>query len=385
LELEEICLLMAHFFLEFIPRESQHLLTLLSVFFSFGAVLTSLLAWLVLPPFSCQESTITPSLSNGDYYTNCNVEESNNGWRYLLLALGLINLLMVVARVVVFHLPESPKFLMAQNRTEDVLVVLRKIVRINGSPLSVNIGDIQASPNLSYDAVSESPELHPRISNSLEETEETSYSWRSNWERVQPLFRYPYFKTTILVWIIWTFTSFAYTMFNVFLPKYLELKNNNGKESVPSSSSEIYGSYLIYSLCGIPGPLIGRYMVETSLGRKGSMAISMLGAALGLLGFIVATSHYAITFSSGIISFLVTLAYAVIYAYTPEVFDAKVRGTACGIASALGRIAGIIAPLVTGGLLSVSLSLPNYLSFGMFVMVGICMLLLPIETRGRAN
>lgn len=68
------------------------------------------------------------------------------------------------------------------------------------------------------------------------------------------------------------------------------------------------------------------------------MAFSAFGATLGLLGFVWATTPQAITFTSGVISFLVTVAYAVIYAYTPEVFDARVRGTACGIASALGRM-----------------------------------------------
>ncbi|KAJ2798931.1 hypothetical protein H4R20_004637, partial [Coemansia guatemalensis] len=39
-------------FLECIPREKRHLLTLLSVFFSLGSVLTSAVALAILPPFS---------------------------------------------------------------------------------------------------------------------------------------------------------------------------------------------------------------------------------------------------------------------------------------------------------------------------------------------
>ncbi|KAJ9074884.1 hypothetical protein DSO57_1001871 [Entomophthora muscae] len=368
-------------FLEFIPRESQHLLTFLSVFFSFGAVLSSLLAWLILPQNSCPD-IISPSQLLE--VAVCNVEIENNGWRYLLLSLGLLNLLMVVARVVIFQLPESPKFLMSQNRPEDVVVVLRRIVRINGSQLSVSLGDIQVPSPSDYG--SSSPEFIPEdLSIDTSADSPKPLSWNECLRRVVPLFRPHYLKTTVLVWMVWTFTSLAYTMFNVFLPKYLEMKNGSDSTKVPTSSSEVYGSYLIYSLCGIPGSMIGSYLVETVLGRKGSMALSSVGSALALLGFAKANSSATITFSSGIFSFLITILYAILYAYTPEVFDAKVRGTACGIASALGRIAGMIAPLVTGGLLSVSLSLPNYLSAAMFLLVGACSILLPIETKGRAN
>ncbi|KAI0243810.1 hypothetical protein L0F63_007406 [Massospora cicadina] len=144
-------------------------------------------------------------------------------------------------------------------------------------------------------------------------------------------------------------------MFNVFLPKqFRDGGNGIGGVQAPASAGEIYANYLIYSLCGIPKS-IGSYLVETALGRKGSMASSAVGASLSLLGFANASSTGVITSAtSGAFSFLITIVYAVLYAYTPEVFDTKVRGTASGVASALGRIAGVVAPLVTGGLLSVS-------------------------------
>lgn len=42
---------------------------------------------------------------------------------------------------------------------------------------------------------------------------------------------------------------------------------------------------------------------------------------------------------------------AVLYGWTPEVFPAPVRGTACGLASFFGRLSGIIAPLACQHLL----------------------------------
>lgn len=71
--------------------------------------------------------------------------------------------------------------------------------------------------------------------------------------------------------------------------------------------------------------------------------------------------------------------------YTPEVFPSRVRGTACGLAAAFSRIAGITAPLLTGALLSVSTGLPLYVSAVSFLASCACMVMLPIETRNASR
>ncbi len=66
-------------FLENLPHSKQYLLTLLSVFFSFGAVLSSVVGYLLLPSASCRDHA-TCDFENGE----------NNGWRHVLFALGAI-------------------------------------------------------------------------------------------------------------------------------------------------------------------------------------------------------------------------------------------------------------------------------------------------------
>lgn len=80
-----------------------------------------------------------------------------------------------------------------------------------------------------------------------------------------------------------------------------------------------------------------------------------------------------------------TLADAVIYAYTPEAFPTSTRGTACGIASALSRLAGIAAPIITGLLLSINVSAPLFLSSVCFFVTAACAIMLPIETRVKGR
>ncbi|KAJ1956423.1 hypothetical protein EC988_001358 [Linderina pennispora] len=184
-------------------------------------------------------------------------------------------------------------------------------------------------------------------------------------------------------------------MFNVFLPKFLESRSAPGAQQQQqltagshSKQTAVYRDALIYAVSGIPGSILGAWMVDTRLGRIYSMAISTFFAGLALITFaMTAKTHVAwlTTMSSSVFGLTSSLMYAIIYAYTPEVFHPSVRGTACGIASAMGRVAGIIAPLVAGMLLEVSTTLPMYLSVALLWMSAASMVALPIETRDIAT
>jgi hypothetical protein len=65
-------------FLENLPYSKQYLLTLLSVFFSLGAVLSSTVSYIFLPGASCRA------------FEGCDIAgKANDGWRKVLLVLGL--------------------------------------------------------------------------------------------------------------------------------------------------------------------------------------------------------------------------------------------------------------------------------------------------------
>lgn len=66
-------------FLENLPHSKQYLLTLLSVFFSLGAVLSSVVSFFFLPGASCRE------------FEGCDISgKANDGWRKVLFTLGLV-------------------------------------------------------------------------------------------------------------------------------------------------------------------------------------------------------------------------------------------------------------------------------------------------------
>lgn len=83
---------------------------------------------------------------------------------------------------------------------------------------------------------------------------------------------------------------------------------------------------------------------------------------------------------------------AVLYGWTPEVFPAPIRGTACGVASFWGRLFGIIAPLTAQQLLPAESEAQVddyqrvlYLAGGITLGCVLTTALLPNKTLGRQS
>ncbi|KAG0237049.1 hypothetical protein BGW42_001942 [Actinomortierella wolfii] len=200
-------------------------------------------------------------------------------------------------------------------------------------------------------------------------------------KRMQPLFTPQYRTTTLLIWAIWILIAFGFTSFNVFLPKFMQ---EHGADDGHRSLVDVYIDTAIYASAGVPGSVIAVLLIEGRLGRRYTMAVATLGTAIAMCMFATLTSRAALVTFSAIVSLLATLNYAVLYSYTPEVFPSEFRGTACGAASALSRLASILAPLIAGALLMISTSIPLFVAAAAFLVSMVCMCLLPFETRGTA-
>lgn len=269
-------------YLEFLPKEYHYLLTFMSVFFSLGAVLASVLGYAILPYTSC------PEASPDNPMPTCDVSTQNTGWRIMLACAGLTTFAMVLVRSFWLKLPETPKFLLSQDRTKETLVVLQDIAQINGRRVHIDSTDLpsrhqvslnpstansmEAERRLSTGSDIQVPQLRatpstheeePMLQSERHDVEEdmTAKMAADVYETVHSgswalLFSPRWLRTTLLVWAIWTFTSVAFTMFNVFLPKYLETLGFQG-EAAPTRK-DVYWDYMIYSLAGVPGSVVSR-------------------------------------------------------------------------------------------------------------------------------
>jgi MFS family permease len=244
-------------YLEFLPKEYHYLLTFMSVFFSFGAVLASILGYLILPTWSCPEDGLP-----------CDMSKQNNGWRILLFAVAFITFIMLLLRSLWLKLPETPKFLMSQDRANETIIVLQDIAKINGGTVQIHQSELpqsrKSSPVIEEEEdILEEDDEGNEITHMLPTNNSTGTDIKEQEEEEQikafKLLLGPKWRlTTLLIWTIWTVTSVAYTMFNVFLPKFLETLGFEG-EAMPTRQ-QVYWDYMIYSIAGVPGSVVSLYL-----------------------------------------------------------------------------------------------------------------------------
>ncbi|EAS33477.2 sugar transporter [Coccidioides immitis RS] len=346
-------------FLEFLPFASGNLLTMLSVWWPVGQLIGSLVAWGFIPNYSCPSGV------------PCR-REDNMGWRYLTITLGAITFVMFICRFFLFHLYESPKFLLSRGRQNEAVATVHAIAYKNRTKtwLTVDIlNEIGGFP----EEETTSQKLSP-----MEMVRRKLASFSA--DRIAPLFATKRLGiTTLLLWFCWATIGMAYPLFNAFLPQYL-----GNQASTPVSI--VYRNYAITSIVGVPGSILACYTVDIPyIGRKGTMAVSTCITGVILFCFTISKNPNAQLTCTCLEAFFQNIMYGVLYAYTPEVFPAPNRGTGTGIASCLNRICGLLAPIVAIYAGDRDPNAPIYASGGLFLAAFVAMCLFPIETRGKQS
>ncbi|UJR10787.1 hypothetical protein I4U23_014974 [Adineta vaga] len=339
-------------YLEFLPGKYQWSLTFMAAWWGIGQMVAGLVAWPFLAKFSCTKDEVC---------TNAN----NSGWRYTFYTLGSLVFVLSILRMLIIRLKESPKWLLSQNRDEEVVRIIREIAQSAGkeSPLTLeqlqDIGPvITANSRKKYDLTI----IYYHIKG-LFPNRKTSYS-------------------TLLNIASWALIGLAYPLYNVFLPYYLQ---SRGASMGDGSTYTTYRNYAIVNVCSVFGPIIAGGLVEVRfLGRRYTMVIGALLTMVFLFLYtIVRTQAQNLAFSC-IISVCLNIYYGTLYAYTPEVLPSEHRGTGNAITVACNRVMGIVAAIV-GTYADLSSSIPIYVCAGSFGALALFSFLFPFETRGKTS
>uniref|UniRef100_D8QAY0 Major facilitator superfamily (MFS) profile domain-containing protein n=1 Tax=Schizophyllum commune (strain H4-8 / FGSC 9210) TaxID=578458 RepID=D8QAY0_SCHCM len=308
-------------YLEHIPRSHHYTVTFLSVLWASGQLVASVVAWGFIANFSCDSSASPGECAKG----------TNMGWRYTFYALGALTFVMFLLRCVVFDLQESSKYLIAKGRDEEALAVLRHLAKRNGQEITLTLEDMQRV------------QVPTRISR--KDIVKKSLSQLSL-SHLKPLFAGKRLAiNTTMTMSIWALIGLAYPLFNAFLPLYLADRLSDSD----SSTGTTYRNYTIISVLGIVGPGIACLFPTRKfalVGRKLVMALSTLLTGVFLFLFTTSKTDAAVLGFSCASALTANAMYAVLYAYTPEVFPAPHRGTGDAVCSAFNRIAGVLAPVI---------------------------------------
>lgn len=346
-------------FLEFLPASHQYLLTVLSVDWALAQVIATLIAWPLLGELTCQQDEA------------CS-RQKNMGWRYFVITMGGLTLIMFLVRFVCFTIFESPKYLMGKGLDDEAVRIVHEVARRNGRPgsCSLTTADLKACEPEGYMPRTNAATAVKRRLNNL------------SLSRVRPLFASRRMAlSTGIIMVIWGFIGLGYPLYNAFLP-YIQA--TRGADFGDGSTYLTYRNSLIIAVLGVPGSLLGGLMVELPrFGRKGTLSLSTILTGVLLYGSTTAVDSTSLLGWNCGWNFASNIMYAVLYGFTPELFPTPQRGTGNALAATCNRIFGIMAPIIAM-FANLQTSAPVYTSGALFITAGLLVLVLPFESRGKA-
>jgi MFS family permease len=351
-------------FLEFLPGTHQYLLTILSIDWALAQVFATLVAWPLLGHMTCEETD-----------ANC-TRKKNIGWRYFMVTMGGVALLMFLLRFVVFTVFESPKFLMGKGRDEEAVRVVHEVARRNGKQSSLTLEELQSCAGLAASGASAQVQTSAAaaVKRNLQKLDAS---------HIKALFATKKLAlSTAIITLVWALIGLGYPLYNAYLPY---IQQSRGAQFGDGSTYLTYRNSLIIAVLGVPGCVLGGVLVETpKIGRKGTLALSTVLTGIFLYCSTTAVTSNALLGWNCAFNFFSNIMYAVLYSYTPEIFCTKDRGTGNAVTASANRIFGIMAPVVAM-FANLETSAPVYVSGALFIAAGLLVLTLPFESRGRAS
>ncbi|CAG9321162.1 naiP_5 [Blepharisma stoltei] len=277
-------------FKEFCPTKNFNFVTKLTSGFSIGGIFLALCA-------------ISIEIIGSNYLSD---------WSFMAAMVLFSHILMSIIRI---GLDETPAFLASKARYAQAEELLAKIAKTNNkSPLSITIYSAESA---SEQQIEKAP------------------------IRIKAIFSKRYVKSTIFLSVIYFMTFFGSFSLNLFMPRFL------GQFSLAVR----YIIILIQQVSGIPGAFLASYLINTKLGRKYTLMLSMSITSLAIYFFIF-IEHIVLVILVIMMFALVNLAsFGSLFTLSPEIYPAEIRNSAMGFFFTWSRIGSSTSPFIGGMIL----------------------------------
>ncbi|XVE89235.1 hypothetical protein DITRI_Ditri19aG0134200 [Diplodiscus trichospermus] len=349
-------------FLEFIPAPSRGTwMVVFQAFWTVGTIFEASLAWFVMPRL---------------------------GWRWLLALSSIPSSFLLLFYGLA---PESPRFLCLKDRKDEALCILEKIARMNGAKMPSGILVSECEIELAGNSIpTEDTQFLPR----KDSEDATSTERNPNAERnpsaggissLLTLLSPELVRPTTLLWIVFFGNAFSYYGLVLLTTELHNGRNSCGSVKLQSENSQdvSYKDVFITTFAEFPGLLLSAATVD-KYGRKFSMSVMFFLCCIFLLPLVF---HQPRSLTTGLLfgaRICITATFTVMYIYAPEIYPTSVRSTGVGVASSVGRIGGMVCPLVAVGLVHGCHQTAAIILFEIVIFLsGTCVLLFPLETKGR--
>ena len=259
---------------------------------------------------------------------------------------------------------------MGRGKDAEAVKIVHEVARRNGKSSTLTLADLEVFNNDGQQATDATAILKRRLE-------------KVNLTHVRALFASPKLAfSTSMIMLIWAFIGLGFPLYNAFLPY---IQQTRGVSFGDGSTYITYRNSLIIAVLGIPGAMIGGVLVEIPrFGRKGALAVATTLTGVFLFASTTALTSNALLGWNCAYSFMSNVMYAVLYAYTPEIFPTKDRGTGNALTATANRVFGIMAPIVAI-YANLNTAAPVYVSGALFIAAGLLTVLLPFEPRGKAS
>ncbi|KAL6856138.1 hypothetical protein ACP4OV_018940 [Aristida adscensionis] len=347
------CHVLSTWFLEFVPAENRgSWMAAFACFWTLGTILEALLAWAIMPML---------------------------GWRWLFALSSIPCFILLTFSGLI---PESPRYLCLRGKTSEAIIVLEKIARMNNRslPPGTLTSDSKRRADNNLDVSVTTLLLIPEGSLGIEANSKSNAfnEFRALWSR-------DLIRSTFLLWFFNLSSYFAYYGM-VVLTSELNSSSRDcasvGANLMKPNDSSLYINVPLTSFAEFPGLLLAALLVDR-FGRK----VSMGGMILLCCAFL---APLAARLEEGVAIILLFCAracimgsFAVLHAYSPEVYPTFCRNTGVGASSTFNRVGSMVAPLVLTALLEKCHQKEAVLLMDLALfLAGVACALFPLETKG---
>ena len=271
-----------------------------------------------------------------------------------LVAMGLkdwitfqaaVSAIIAATALVWFLLPESPRYLIANGKTDAAKELVEKAAKINKVKLTPDI--FEADPDEDTKSV-------------VEEVAIPVYG-------LGDMFRKSQILITLSLFICWPVVTLLYYGLSLSADK-IHMTNN------------VYLNYILVALIEIPAYVLLPFIIDV-VGRKPLFFLAQFvpGVCCILAAYLTpGTAVFTVLVMGAKLG--ASAAFNITYMYTAQLFPTSIRNTAVGTCSMMARVGGMMSPVIGKYLITMGLvdeKLPMIL-FGAFGTIGgLCALLLP--------
>lgn len=260
-----------------------------------------------------------------------------DAWRVIFFVTGLPALIGVALR---WYVPESPMYLHRSGKSGQARAVLERVARVNRRTVTI------------------APLVPERI-------EKPS---------VFALFSGTLRRRSVALLVAWALVSIAYYGVFVYLPVKLAGAGfgfMRGQEFL-----------IVLALVQLPGFALAAYGVER-WGRKPTLVGFLLLSALGCMFYSFGSTTVVVVGSTLLMSFALLGTWGALYAFTPEVYPTALRASGMGLAGAVARFGGLLAPTIVAPVMATHFTLALAMLASFLALGAVAIVCVDVESRQR--